>query len=130
MRKEEQLVASCYGGDSDQYLNDSYLDIDVNRRCVYKGSDFTILHAACHTGKTTVVAWLLRNFKSTIDVNEKIGDSTPLMLACCWDYYEIVEMLAAHSRIDLNITDSQGYTALRWAKERNYARCVHAIMRK
>ena len=90
----------------------------------------TALTVACAAGKTAVVAFLIRaGLGSGLDVNKREGSSrTPLHCACAEGHVDIVQLLLACPRIELNAADSMKMTPLHLACQGGRRACVEALL--
>jgi len=87
-------------------------NIDVNRRN-RKGR--TPLHEACLLGPPSIVSLLLARPDINVNIPMTNGES-PFWVTCMFGRTESARLLLRDSRIKtLNSSDSQGYTALKWA---------------
>jgi ankyrin repeat protein len=63
-----------------------------------------------------------------IDLNNSASLKTPLMNACKIPDIRTVELLLAHSKLDVNMRDENGNTALMWASSMDHSGIVKAIL--
>ena len=85
---------------------------------------YTILNAACMSGRIDVVRYLVENCR--IDINKKgIEDSTSIICAAINEHYEIVKYLVEHGA-DPNIRDPVNKTAYDFLNE-NQERRIRSI---
>jgi len=111
----------------------------INHNANVNAKDFRGLPAlfyAAQNGNIEAVRLLLSDGRLQ-DVNARCngGDATVLMRACSSGYSEIVRLLLAHPKIDVNIKESRGYTALVHAvmihfggTERGHIECVSMLL--
>ena len=93
---------------------------------------------ACKQGKAKCIPYLLERDPGC--VNEQIPNGrTPLWFACIYGYFDIVEMLIDHSKrmskqnvpcgiLDINQTDSRGYSALFVAAQNGHVEVVRLLL--
>jgi len=100
-------------------------NIDINTQNNLKE---TALHAAASRGHLEIVKFLLE--KLDIDVNAKdIYDRTPLWLVAALNRVGIVEVLLDPKyKVDVNVADQDGYTALHMAARSGYADVVELLL--
>jgi len=85
----------------------------VNVNWKFDDGDLTALHESCGRGHDSMVVFLLAH--PDIDVNLKtISGTTPFKLACENGKTACVRLLLKDSRVNINESDRDGYTALRW----------------
>ncbi|KAK4266612.1 hypothetical protein QN277_027504 [Acacia crassicarpa] len=92
-----------------EFLGQQWAD-DPRLLLNHKGQN--VLHVAAENGRPDVVKYLLRNYKR-IDINEKDQKgNTPLHLASKKSFPHILFSLTRDKRIDLNLINYKGFTAL------------------
>jgi len=91
------------------------------RRCL--GLVEGLMHKACRRSSANVVAYLLQ--QEGTDVNECIEGRTPLSVGCSSDRLEIVEMLLADPRVDLNAHNCKAlYLCVNWSGYESFCRLL------
>jgi len=86
-------------------------EINVN---MHNNAGDTALHNASRNGHTEIVAKLLLKPSILVDERGGNGGKTSLIWASIYAHKEIIERLLA-ARADINTTDNNNNTALRWA---------------
>lgn len=97
-------------------------DIDPETKC-------TPLHIAC-AYKYKVALELLKDPR--IDINKQSLDSkkTPFMICATHNQVSLIDLLLADNKLNLNLTDSEGNTALIQACKDGYSNTVEKILKR
>eukprot|EP01036_Dinobryon_divergens_P030701 gene30701-39985_t len=89
--------------------------------------DFTCLHYATMWGWPSTVKLLL---DSNADINAvNIGGKTALMMAVEYEHDDVLTVLSKHKTVQLDIADSEGYTALLRAAEKKDSEVAVSLMK-
>ena len=85
-----------------------------------RNRDFqTILHLAAKNGRAKLVSYILKNHELQMLINDKDGKgNTPLHLATKGGHAKVVSILTWDPRVDMEILDGKGRTALDVAEAR------------
>jgi len=87
----------------------------------------TMLHSACYDGNVDVVKRLCQDPKLDMSLKDKHGN-TALMIGCEKGYLPVVEVLLQYrDRYDINIQDSDGFSALHLASYYNHVDVVKRL---
>ena len=96
--------------------------------CVQKLPTHEIpIHLACEKSTAEVVDVLIQY---GADINRKHNGMTPLMIACKWGHYGIVQHLLKTQKVIVNAQDSNGLTALHFSVQSNLVEIVHTLLFK
>ena len=104
------LITTCYAKHFQilaLLLTDSRIDVNVSSEL-----DMTALGICCESGQLPLVRMLLTH--QQLDVNQLYSDGvdTPVMKSCVHNHLEIIDLLLADPRVNVNLRNKDGITPL------------------
>jgi ankyrin repeat protein len=123
------LTRAARDGDTNTLISLIENGADINEKSSYKmgryGWKATPLEWAIYKGRLDIVKILV---DKGVSVNQKLDEygRTPLLDAISYNNIEIVKFLLSRGA-DVNVTDSNGWTPLRYAAYDNYTDIVKIV---